>query len=594
MPGDAGKDWPLRLLSGQPSRLSRFAQTQNRIRRREQPTLLPPAFRAPFAADLYDGRMRWMTVSLIATGVAAALCLGPVAAPAAGGRGPRATTESGVVQGVAMQELPGGGAFLGIPYASQPVGALRWRAPQPAPKWKGVRAATQWGPACPQAPSPWLPEMLGVQAMPTDEACLYVNVWTPALMPRAALPVFVWVHGGGNVEGSGEWPPLGLKMAQQGLVVVSLNYRLGVFGFLTDRGLAAESKHHSSGNYGHLDQIAALAWVRRNIGLFGGDPNKVTIGGESSGALDVCNLMASPLAKGLFRGAILESGVCVDSVSPTERQEETDGERLARDLGVAAGDVSAMRAVPTDRVMAAAAKDPDLDLEPNIDGWVLPEQPAAVFAEGKQIRVPVLEGSNEDEITIFASSIVGGRSYRPKTVTDYRAWLQRRMGKFADAVFDAYPARDDADVPRVFVRMDTDFDFGFGAWLMAKEMEQAGQPAFLYQFTYVSAGEFAPLGAFHSEELMFLSGHYWTSWPKRPEDAAMSRTMVGYWTQFVKTGDPNDADAPVAGLPRWPRLSAGGQLQELGRRVGPEAVPGTAKFGVFQDRLRSRLQAAAH
>jgi para-nitrobenzyl esterase len=532
---------------------------------------------------------------MMAGGLAAALCVGPaVGGLASSEQGPQATTESGVVQGLVVPELPGGGAFLGIPYAAQPVGALRWRAPQAAPRWTGVRAAKQWGPACPQAPSPWLPEMLGVQAMATDEACLYVNVWTPALRPRAALPVFVWVHGGGNVEGSGEWPPLGVKLAQQGVVVVSLNYRLGVFGFLTDRGLAAESEHHASGNYGHLDQIAALTWVRRNIKRFGGDPNKVTIGGESSGALDVCNLMASPLAKGLFRGAILESGVCVDSVSPTEREEEKDGERLARDLGVAAGNVNAMRALPADRLMAAAAKDPDLDLEPDIDGWVSPQQPAAVFARGEQIRVPVLEGSNEDEITIFASPIVGGQSNRPKTVREYQDWLQRRMGKFADAVFAAYPATQDADVPRVFVRMDTDFDFGFGAWLLAEEMEQAGQKAYLYQFTYAGAGKFAELGAFHSEELMFLSGHYWTSWPARPEDAALSRAVVGYWAEFVKTGDPNGAGARGTGLPRWPAFSPGGQLQELGRHVGPEPVPGTEKFGAFQNRLTARLQAAAH
>jgi para-nitrobenzyl esterase len=524
--------------------------------------------------------------------VAALVIPGALSSVSESGRRPQVAIESGVVEGVRLAALPAGGGFLGIPYAAQPVGRLRWREPQRPPAWQEIRDGSKFGPACPQRPSPWLPEMLGVRAMATDEACLYLNVWTPDLHPRNKLPVFVWVHGGGNVEGSGEWPPLGETLAQQGVVVVTINYRLGVFGFLASRWATAESPVHVSGNYGHLDQIQALRWVRKNIARFGGDPQQVTIGGESSGALDVCNLMTSPLTAGLFERALMQSGVCVDSVYPNLHAAEASGEKLAKDLGVASGPAAlrALRGIATEKVLAAAAADDALDLEPNIDGRVLPQQAAVAFARGSETKVPVLVGSNEDEISIFASPIVGGRSYRPKMVTEYRSWLERKFGTNADAVFAAYPAHSDDEVGGVFVRMDTDFDFGFGAWLLANDTAQIGRNAFLYHFTYVGKGAFAGLGAFHSEENMFLSQRYWTSWVADPEDAAMSRTLIGYWVQFVKTGNPNGG-----GLPAWAAYSDGdGECQELGRRVGPERVPGLGQWAIFQKYLTERLQKAAN
>jgi para-nitrobenzyl esterase len=496
-------------------------------------------------------------------------------------------TETGIVRGVAVPELPQGAAFLGIPYAAQPVGPLRWHAPEAAPAWKGVRDAAEFGPACPQAPSPWLPEMLGIAKMRTDEACLYVNVWTPNLHAQQKLPVLVWVHGGGNVEGSGEWPPLGPALAQQGIVVVSLNYRLGVFGFYADPALDRESPHHVSGNYGHLDQIAALMWVRRNIARFGGDPAKVTIAGESSGALDICNLMASPLAAGLFRGAVMESGVCVDSLFPDLREVETSDAALAKDGGVAAGSgsLAALRALPAERILDAAADDGALDFEPAIDGWVLPRQPALTFARGQQAKVAVLVGSNESEVSIFASPLVGGHSNRPTTVAAYRAWLEKKFPLLADRVFAVYPAQMDAEVPVAFRTMFTDYDFAFGAWLLARDAAPTGKDAYLYRFTYVGRGPFAALGAFHSEELMFLSRHYWTSWIPQPDDAALSKAIIGYWTRFVKTGNPNGS-----GLNEWPPFRQGGQAQELGHRIAPEAIPRQEGFELFQQYLDSRLK----
>jgi len=500
---------------------------------------------------------------------------------------PQVNIDAGTLQGVWAPGAPHVAAFLGIPFAAQPVGNLRWKAPQPPPSWAGIREATKYGPACPQAPSPCLPEMLGIQKMVTNEACLYVNVWTPNLPGAAKLPVMVWVHGGGNVEGSAEWPPLGSTLAREGVVVVSLNYRLGVFGFFAYPALAAESLHHVSGNYGHLDQVEALRWVKRNISRFGGDPHNVTVFGASSGALDICNLMASPIAVGLFQRAIMQSGVCVDSVYPVTRQAEKNGELLAKDLGIQTGPVSlaALRALPADQLLQTAAKDDRIDLEPVVDGWFFPEQPATTFANGKQARIPVIVGSNNDEISIFASPLVGGKSNRPKTVEEYRKWLRRQFGPMADKVFAQYPAHSDKDVPAVFRTMDTDFDFGFGARLLAIEMARIHQPAFLYHFTYVGAGEFASLGAFHSEESMFLSKKYWTTWIHRPYDKALSNAIIGYWVQFAKTGNPN-----TSLLPKWPAYQPNTDLcQELGRRIGAERVPRAERFAVFQQFLNSRL-----
>jgi para-nitrobenzyl esterase len=530
-------------------------------------------------------RMRTALVSWFFYGMAALV----VSAQARSTR-PEVKIESGVVRGARMTELPKGGEFLGIPYAAQPVGALRWRSPQPAPHWAGVRETTAWGPACPQRPSPWLPEMLGIREMPTSEACLYVNVWTPELHPAKKLPVLVWVHGGGNVEGSGEWPlNLGPTLAQTGIVVVSLNYRLGVFGFFAHPGLDGETHGRVSGNYGNLDQIAALQWVRRNVAAFGGDPNKVTVGGQSSGSEDVCILMASPLARGLFERAILQSGTCVDSVYPKLREEEASDGHLLSDLGVTPGPdaLAKLRTMPAEQILETAAKDGNLDLGPAIDGWMLPQQPGIAFARGQQAPETVMVGTNEDEVTIFASPMVGATANRPKTLADYRAWLQREFGsEFAGKVFAAYPARTDSEVPGVFVTMFSDYDFAFSSWLVARDTPLTGKNAYLYRFTYVGAGPFKALGAFHSEELMFLSRHYWTSWVHQPGDAALSRTLVGYWSRFVKTGDPNGA-----GLPAWPVFQRGrNDCQELGRRIGLERVPRVGQMEIFYEFLRTRMK----
>jgi len=498
--------------------------------------------------------------------------------------------DSGKVEGVAVASLQRGGAFLGIPYAAPPVGDLRWRPPQLPARWNDVRSAKAYGPACPQRPSPWLPEMLGRKQMITDEACLFLNVWTPDLRSRGKLPVMVWIHGGGNVEGSAEWPPLGETLAHRGVVAVSINYRLGIFGFFAHPALSVESPRHISGNYGQLDQVAALQWVKRNIERFGGDPHRVTVAGASSGSLDICNLLASPLAAGLLEGAILQSGVCVDSIFPVEKDAEKNGAEFARRLSGGSGSgepsLAALRAMPADALLEAAAKDQAVDLEPSVDGWFLREQPAAAFAQGRQMKIPVLVGSNENEVSIFASPLVGGRSYRPKTVAEYRQWLARRFKENAEGVFAAYPAQSDSEATAVFNSMDTDFDFGFGARLLASEMAGVQQRAYLYHFTYVGEGAFAPLGAFHSEESMFLSQKFWTSWIHAPDDARLSTAILGYWVSFVKTGNPN-----TRGLPVWPAYVPEKDVcQTLGKTIETKPVPRSSKFPVFQKRLTGRLK----
>ncbi len=502
-------------------------------------------------------------------------------------RSPRVSIDAGSLAGTPFGADNKGGVFLGIPYAAAPTAGLRWRPPQPAPAWKGIREAQAYGPACPQLPSPWLPEMLGSKRMVTDEACLFLNVWTPDLERSAKLPVMVWIHGGGNIEGSQEWPPLGPVLAKHGVVVVTINYRLGVFGYFSHPALSAESPHHSSGNYGLLDQMAALRWVQKNIEEFGGDPRKVTVFGASSGSLDVCDLMASPLARDLFRSAVLQSGVCVDGLAPTLGQQENDGTRMAKDLGAGDGanTLQKLRAIPASELLERAARENNVDFNPTVDGWVFYEQPAITFGQGRQAKVPVIVGSNSDEVSIFASPLVDGKSYRPRTPEQYRQWLTRTFGVHAGDVFSEYPAKDDSQVATAFRNMDTDYEFGFGSRLLAHEVTDSGQKAYLYDFTYKGSGKFQELGAFHSEESILLSKKYWTSWVSNPDDEKLSNILIGYWTEFARTGVPRGP-----GLPSWPPYDPrSDRAQELGTHVGQIPVLRAQHFDVFYKSLQQLL-----
>jgi len=461
--------------------------------------------------------------------------------------------------------LPDGAAFLGIPYAAAPVGALRWQPPRPARAWIGVRKTVQYGPACPQVPANWLPYPVW------SEDCLFLNIWTSKPSSAARLPVIVYFHGGGNVAGYGQLTPLGPPLARLGVVVVTANYRLGPFGFFAHPALTAASPHESSGNYGLLDQIALLRWVRSNISAFGGDPKRVTVMGQSAGGFDICLLMTSPLARGLFHAAIVESGDCESALladmrtpihfSGIEGSGYSNGERLAADLGVKAGPgaVRSLRAISAARILSVWRHDPRLQFGAIVDGWVIRKQPASVFARGEQARVPVLVGSNADEATVFGPG--------PQTLADYWKYLRHDTGPFAKQEFRLWPAYSNARVHREFLELQSGM-FAYGAWSMARSMARIDEPSYLYRLTWVDAGKRAPLGAEHGEELYFLSDRFPGDWQPMKDQGRFGEMLRRYWTDFAKTGHPS---AP--GLPGWPAFdSRSHPLLELGSQVRPMPV----------------------
>jgi para-nitrobenzyl esterase len=447
--------------------------------------------------------------------------------------------------------------FKGIPYAAPPVGGLRWKPPQPVQPWTGQKRATTFGPVCiGRSFGPPPPEGM-------SEDCLFLNVWTPADRSEPKLPVLVWIHGGGFQGGGGSHPSCdGEEFARQGVVVVTFNYRVGVLGFMAHPELTAESGRHASGNYGLLDQVAALQWVQRNISAFGGDPRKVTIAGESAGANSVSALTASPMARGLFRAAIAESGgflVPKLDAMRTLAASEKIGSEFARLTG--SGDLAALRSISAEALIKATEKMPDpFAFQPGVDGDYLVEPVYTTYSKQEQARIPVLIGSNTDE---GAFLLPNQRSSLP----EFEARLEQTFGANSTLVHDAYPT----STPPMLVRSELDLygddAFNYPMWKWARMQEQAGLPAFRYLFGRTipaTAGQTykgiprAQIGAFHGDEVAYAFGTLdlapvsldGTSRAGRWEeaDSALSRTMVTYWANFVKTGDPNGP-----GAPRWPR-----------------------------------------
>jgi para-nitrobenzyl esterase len=493
---------------------------------------------------------------------------------------PQISLKAGVLQGMHSGATGTQSVFLGIPYASPPVGYLRWRPPRPPAAWSGTRSASHYGPACPQLPAKWLP-------YPTwNEDCLYLNVWTPELSAKARLPVIVYFHGGSNQAGYSQLTPLGSALSSMGVVTVTVNYRLGPMGFLALPALTAESPHHTSGNYGLLDQIAALRWVRENIARFGGDSRRITAMGQSAGAVDICLLMTSALARGSFQRAIMESGDCQGTVNEDIRASipynglsdsgEGAGKRLAADLGIGYGSeaLRALRAIPIATILKAWSSDQTIHFGAIVDGWVVPDQPSKIFAEGRQARVPVLAGSNADEATVLAPG--------PTTVGEYKQYLREDTGTYAQQEFATWPVLSDAQVSQQYAQLRSD-TFAYGAWSMGRAMTRIGEPAWLYRFTWAQSGPRRRLGAYHGEELSFLGNEYPSNWGSSGGDAAFGETLRQYWTNFAKTGDPNRA-----GHPEWPRYDLrANQIQELGQQI--HTVPASPKLLRLENIMRPIL-----
>jgi para-nitrobenzyl esterase len=467
---------------------------------------------------------------------------------------PIVTVETGKLRGVAETGANPIRIFRGIPFASPPVADLRWREPQPVVAWSGIRQATEFGPRCMQ--QPLFSDMM-FRSAATSEDCLYLNVWTPAKLdgsPHRKLPVLVYVYGGGFMAGdSSEKRYDGAALARRGIVVVTMNYRLGVFGFFSHPELTAGSPHHASGNYGLLDQVAALAWVRRNITAFGGNPNHITIGGESAGSLSVSALMASPLSRGKIAGAIGESGAMMQKLTPPALAEaEAKGAVFARSIG--APTLAALRAVPADKLLAAQGAAKDTPFAAVIDSYFLTEPPAVTFRNRKAAHVPLLVGSNSQEAP--GSAVFGNGA---PTVANYRAGLTRVLGDKTDAVFALYPARTDADVLPVATALASDDFLGLPTWKWFDLQRRTGAPTYYYYFTRVRPRFVAdtshnplPWGAVHSAEIEYALGnldanplYVWTA-----DDRKVSATMSAYFANFIKTGNPNNG-----GLPVWPKAS---------------------------------------
>jgi para-nitrobenzyl esterase len=488
-----------------------------------------------------------MRTNLMKLAVATALLVGSGAiagqAPEAAGD-PLVRVASGELRG---QRLPQGGAsFLGIPYAAAPIGALRWSDPAPVAKWSGVRDATKFAGACKQIAAGWNESLIAT----ASEDCLYLNVWTPKLESSAKLPVMVWIHGGGFTGGSATDPTFsGERFASKGVILVSINYRLGIFGFLAHPELSKASRHASSGNYGLLDQNAALRWVHLNISKFGGDPSAVTVFGQSAGGGSVMYLLTSPRAHGLLNRAIVESGASVGGPGPSPKhtlaEAEATGKLIAGDSGIAA-----LRQLSADALLQRwqeySKANRGNNVGPVVDDYVVKEDPAQAFASHRELPVALMIGNNADE------------GFIPVRNADLPKALQQFYGEQAPEAIKLYaPTSDDAPTPMPprgspAALWMTDSSLRCGAVMIAARHAANGNPVYEYQFEQPMPGKEA-LGAAHSFELPYVFGNFAQSGPfgaaYSAKDRGLSDVMIGYWSNFAKHGDPNGT-----GLPHWPRF----------------------------------------
>jgi para-nitrobenzyl esterase len=460
----------------------------------------------------------------------------------------RVTTLDGMLEGLL---LPGGiRCFRGVPYAQPPLGELRWKAPRPAKPWKGLREAVQFG------HRPMQNRIYSDMVFRSDtisEDCLYLNIWTPKGAARGSLPVLVYFYGGGFMAGDASEPRYdGAGMARKGIVAVTVNYRLGVFGFLALPALAKESPHHSSGNYGLLDQNMALRWVHDNIAAFGGDPARVTIAGQSAGSMSVSAQMASPLSKGLFAGAIGESGSVLGNLTPhTLAESEQAGLKFMKRTG--AKDLAALRAMPAAVLLKISAQPGVGWFGPDIDGYFLPEAPEKIYTRGLQADVPLLAGWNSAEVNYHA--LLGNQAPTPE---NYKRILEKLYGDKAGEVLQLYPGSTEQEVKTSATALASDRFIAYATWKWIDlHGKTDGKPVYRYLYAHLlpknSRGGNKAMGAPHSAEIPYALGnlHLISTYDWTAADYKVSALMQDYFAQFIKTGDPNGQ-----GLPHWPVLQS--------------------------------------
>jgi para-nitrobenzyl esterase len=448
-------------------------------------------------------------------------------------------------------------AFLGIPYAAPPLSDLRWRPPEPPTKWNGTRDATKYGARCMQGQAF---EDMVFQDAGESEDCLYLNVFAPAdAKPKGKLPVMFWIHGGGYRGGSGSEPRHdGDFLPTKGVVLVTINYRLGAFGFLTLPELAQEG-NGATGNYGLMDMIAALHWVKDNIARFGGDPGNVTIFGESAGSYAVSTLMTASPAQGLFQKAIGESGSAMNVGAPdepTRADREAQDQEWMKTLNVST--LPELRTVPASQILAAATAKGAPSFSAVVDGKVLTEPVADTYAAGKQAHIPLLAGWNRDE---------GGPPADPMTATNWKAKAVRLFGDRAGQFLALFPGDTDEQAERSAIDYDGDTFIALGTWKWIEAQVKTGDaPVYRYHLELAAPpSKFNPgWYAFHSDDIEYVFGTLDTRpeavW--RPEDRKLSDQMMDYWTNFAKTGAPNGL-----GLPEWPRYDKSGEVLHLDRET---------------------------
>ncbi len=492
---------------------------------------------------------------------------GMIVAPAAVSATPDSVrVQQGLLSGTTGKN-PDVRVYKGIPYAAPPVGDLRWKPPQPPASWQGVRDAKEFSSACWQTPYP-AGSIYHAKLPPMSEDCLYLNIWTAAKSAKDRLPVMVWIHGGGFTRGSGISDAYnGENFARKNVVLVTLNYRLGIFGFFAHPELTAESAHHASGNYGLQDEIAALGWVKKNIAAFGGDPHNVTVFGESAGSWAVNALMASPLANGLFERAIGESG---GSFSPMRGLAEAEKAGAKFDPSI-----KTLRAKSAEELV----KTNEQVVRPIVDGWVLPQDIATIFAQAKQNDVPLIVGSNADEGTTLAPQ---GASLKAAM---FIAGVHERYGTLADSFLKIYPANSDEEAVSSFFAAYRDQTFGWEMRTWARMATKTGHHhVYLYYFDHRPPGpQSARLRAFHASELPYVFGNFFWPFPWEEADHKLSEVVSTYWVNFARTGDPNGS-----GLAQWPVYDpATDQALEIGDTIAPESHVNKAGLDFFDGYYQS-------